>query len=204
MLPFVRVDRPRPSLGSNRHRHRILPLCRVVYIHRRPPEVSHRRQSPLCLTLFSALNDPSPQWARVNFSLPGALPVTRSNSRRPPPSTWAAKPPLDTAPPCRPQVWWPRPACARAAPWRPGWVGYFDSRIGPARSGPHGLSSCWPTRATRTWEQTPRANFSLGTVPSSFYYPNLFSDLNIQGNFVILLKYIENGLNLRKIQIKFP
>jgi hypothetical protein len=83
--------------------------------------------------------------------------------------------------------------------WRLGRVGYFGSRIGPARPGPHGLSACWPTRATSPWEQRPRANFSLSTVPSFFYYPNLFSNLNIHRNSVILLKYIENGLNLRKI-----
>jgi hypothetical protein len=38
-----------------------------------------------------------------------------------------------------------------------------------------------------------------GTVPPFFYYLNLFFDLNIHRNSIILPKYIENGLNLRKI-----
>jgi hypothetical protein len=37
-----------------------------------------------------------------------------------------------------------------------------------------------------------------------FYYPDLFfSDLNLHRTSFILLKYIENGLKLRKIQNKF-
>jgi hypothetical protein len=78
-------------------------------------------------------------------------------------------------------------------------VGYFGSRIGLARPGPHGLSACWPARAASPSEQRPRANFNPGTIPSFFYYPNLFYDLNIHSNSIILLKYIENGLKLREI-----
>jgi hypothetical protein len=143
--------------------------------HRRSLTVVKRR----CVCpLFSALVDPSPRWARIDFSLPGALPVTPLSSRRPP---------------CRPQAWWPRLACVCATPWRPGWLGHFGSWIGLARPGPRGLLACWPARATSPWSQ------GLGTVPSFFYYLNLFSDLNIHRNSVILLEYIENGLSLRKM-----
>jgi hypothetical protein len=43
MLSFVRADRPCPSLGSNHRRRRILPFYGVIYVHCRPPEVSHCR-----------------------------------------------------------------------------------------------------------------------------------------------------------------
>jgi hypothetical protein len=66
-----------------------------------------------------------------------------------------------------------------------------------------GLSACWPAWAASPWKPRPQAGFGPGTVPSFFYYPNLFSDLNIHRNSIILLKYIENGLNSEKYKINF-
>jgi hypothetical protein len=70
-------------------------------------------------------------------------------------------------------------------------------RLGQARV------AFWPTGAASPWEPRHQAGFGPGIVPSFFYYLNLFSDLYIHRNSIILLKYIENELNLRKIQSKF-
>jgi hypothetical protein len=60
----------------------------------------------------------------------------------------------------------------------------------------------WPARAAIPWEPRPWPGFGPSIVPFFFYYLNLFSDLNIYRNSIIHLKYIENGLKLRKIQSK--
>jgi hypothetical protein len=187
VLPFIRADQPHPSLSSNHHRCRILPFCGVVYVHRRPPEVSHHRAAP-----FSPPSSTHRHSELVSILL--ARRLTRDSVKLAP--TTSEHLGRQATPGHRATL---PVAGVVTVSWRLGRVGYFGSRIGPARPGPHGLSACWPTRATSPWEQRPRANFSLSTVPSFFYYPNLFSNLNIHRNSVILLKYIENGLNLRKI-----